>query len=208
MLDSVIVTFLLVGHTHSIIDQRFSVIHRDLESKDAYTLQHLVDAVKQLKLREAKTGVTNNQQHFVQQALDFGWLRKSAYQFKGFMTTRIDGVKHTAHSIRLSKNGEGAVVMDYKDQDVPGPWFGHHITGEPFPVFKTTPTPPASTSVLPRRRIALGPVQEKVTALESFMAAEADIGGQVTNLNEDAEDGEESSEELIAQHTQDFRPSK
>ncbi len=40
------------------------------------------------------------------------------------------------------------------------------------------------------------------------MAAEAEIGGQVTNLNEDAEDGEESSEELIAQHTQDFRPSK
>jgi hypothetical protein len=36
--DEVRIVFLLVGHTHTIIDQRFSVISRALSSKDAYTL--------------------------------------------------------------------------------------------------------------------------------------------------------------------------
>jgi hypothetical protein len=45
-------TFLLVGHSHSIIDQRFSVVHREVSNKDAFTLQHLLQAVQQLKMKD------------------------------------------------------------------------------------------------------------------------------------------------------------
>jgi hypothetical protein len=46
----VLMVFLLVGHTHSIIDQRFSVMTRELLVKDAPTLEALIYLVKKLKL--------------------------------------------------------------------------------------------------------------------------------------------------------------
>lgn len=65
--DEVRIIFLLVGHTHSIIDQRFSVMTRELSVKDAPTLKALIAMVEKLKL--GSKDAQDNSYFDVQQAL-------------------------------------------------------------------------------------------------------------------------------------------
>lgn len=168
--DRIVVVFLLVGHTHSIIDQRFSVIHRALSTNDAFTLTDLVTLTKDLTLKDGKTNVRYNQQKVVKQSLDFGWLANFSYSFKGFQTTRIDGEKHTAHSLQLFRD-QGTVKLAYKDLDVPGPWLGHYVTNNPFEVFKSPPVIPSHIKVMPRRQVTVAPIKEKVEAMLEFIGS-------------------------------------
>ena len=175
--DEVRMLFLLVGHTHSVIDQRFSVITRHLSTEDAYTLPQLTDIVKDIKF-----GGGNHHFEEVKQSLDFGWLLDVhvGWKFKGFNTVKVNGEKHAIHAIRISKDQGGTVVFQYKEHDRPGPWCGHFETDEPLPMFKqsrsthrcptipsTVPVPyPTEIRVLPRTRLTKLPlIQEKVKTL-------------------------------------------
>lgn len=184
--DEVRVLFLLVGHTHSVIDQRFSVISRELSAQDAYTLDQLVKLVAQLSLGLA---AESNRYFVVKQALDWSWLLSDAvgWHMKGFNSTTIDGIKHALHAIRIRKDDSGEVVFEYKEHDRPGPWLGHYDTNEPIPLFKAAPTPPEEARVLPRQRLKKLPmIQEKVKALLKVVAS-TDLGGE----EEEEGDGDE-----------------
>lgn len=164
--DEVLVIFLLVGHTHSIIDQRFSVMTRELSVRDAATLIALIELVKKLKL--GSEAASFNVYTEVEQALDWSWLLSDqlTWHFQGFQTKTIDGEKHAVHAIRLSLDDTGEVVFQYKEHDRPGPWLGHCETNEPLPVFKASPAPPPEVAVLPRKRVSdIDQVKEKVAAL-------------------------------------------
>lgn len=169
--DEVIVVFLLVGHTHSIIDQRFSVISRHLSARDATTLAELIRLVAELKLGQENPA--DNEHVEVKQALDWGWLLSNdlTWYIQGFGTKTVDGVKHAVHAIRLSMlhpplKTAGTVVFQYKEHDRPGPWLGHYQTNEPLPVFKKDPDLPSRTKVLPRQRNTdLPQVRLKVNSL-------------------------------------------
>lgn len=172
--DEVRILFLLVGHTHTIIDQRFSVITRELSARDAYTLPQLLQHVGKLAF-----GLSSdlNYQQQVKQSLDWEWLNADdlSWFFQGFATKVIEGQKHAIHSIRICKDANGQVAFQYKEHDRPGPWSGHHVTGQPLPVFKKAPIPPGSTKVLPRRRIDnFDKVLEKVKALKLLGFADAE----------------------------------
>jgi hypothetical protein len=102
--------------------------------------------------------------------VDFSWLDSFSFTFKGFQTTRINGVKHTAHAMRLSMGADG-VVLQYKDLDVPGAWSGHFLTNQPLQVFKRQHPPLHCliTSVLPRFQIFLEPIKGKVNAMHALI---------------------------------------
>jgi hypothetical protein len=139
--DEVRILFLLVGHTHSVIDQRFSVISRELSAQDAYTLLQLMQLVAPLKLG----GSAEDHDYFeVKQALDFFWLlhKDQTWYLKGFATLCVDDKKHCIHAMKMSKGTEGDVVLEYKEHDRPGPWSGHHETNAPIPVSSNPPPPP------------------------------------------------------------------
>ena len=173
--DEVRVFFLLVGHTHSVIDQRFSVISRAVHGRDAPTLPALMELVRGLDM--GKYPVPN--EYFeVRQSQDWSWLLASnvSYRFQGFNTKKINGVKHAIHAIRLSLTPHGEVVFQYKEHDRPGPWLGHYLSDDALPVFKPPPAThppgdawpemPSEAKVLPRSRITdLGEVKAKVDAL-------------------------------------------
>jgi hypothetical protein len=84
--DEVWVVFLPVGHTHGIIDQRFSVIHRRLVAFDGFTVDQLLEEVRKLNL-----GADNADDNFWQEVMvsqDWEWLHDFSYRFQGFNTTR------------------------------------------------------------------------------------------------------------------------
>ena len=86
--DYVQVNTLLVGHTHCIIDQRFSVIHRKFRTVDGYILDHLADTTRTITFQGKKRGNQDNaerwnKQQIVRQGLDFSWLQEFSYYFKG-----------------------------------------------------------------------------------------------------------------------------
>lgn len=112
VVDEVQMVFLPVGHTHAKIDQRFSVISRALHAKDCLTLPQMMATVQGLDLAG-----NHNAVHFfeVKQALDYEWLNKQevSYKFEGIGTfTDEDGVRHSAHCFRISKQvGADQVYM-------------------------------------------------------------------------------------------------
>lgn len=160
--------FLPVGHTHTIIDQRFSLISIRIAAKDAFTLQQLIDEVKQLNFDQKWV------QHVeVLKLLDYSFLLEYSHQFLGLGTVRQDGEKHTAHAIKLAHVDGQGVCLTYKDHDLSGPWVGHWSSNKPLPVFAKD-LPPLSElqsvhpiTALDRRRVPdLAKLQEKVNMLK------------------------------------------
>jgi len=199
--DEVRILFLLVGHTHSIIDQRFSVISRALREQDAYTLDQLGALVEVLELGFKKE---DNRYYYIKQAMDWSWLLDDtvSYKFKGFQTLNLDGVKHAIHSIRLRKDRSGQVVFSYKEHDRPGPWQGHFETRAPLPVFKEVPNPPAALKVLPRQRLRKLPlIREKVSA--TFKAVNPEPAGTSQGSSQGSSQGDFRDFRLLLQQKVD-----
>jgi hypothetical protein len=168
--DEVWVVFLPVGHTHGIIDQRFSVIHRRLVAFDGFTVEQLLEEARKLCLG-AETAAHNTWEE-VKVAQDWGWLDAVSYRFQGFNTIRDqDGKKHAAHVLRLHRqqlpqqqqqpqeaeqwetpddNWWSSVVFSYKEHDSNLPWQGHPISRVPLQVFHTRPFLPTRPCPLPR----------------------------------------------------------
>lgn len=173
------VYFLPVGHTHVIIDQRFSVLHFTIVSKDAFSLPQLVDELKGLTFKQAWAVHKE-----VKVIRDYDWLLDHSYTFFGLGTIRGGGEKYTAHAFKISKDSEGKVALLYKDHDLPADlpdipeipgrhWWGHHQSTRPLRIFKDDkPLPPLeevpSPTAMPRRRLKkLHLIKEKVTFLKA-----------------------------------------
>lgn len=129
------VNFLPVGHTHSDIDQKYSVISFKLSQADAYTIQQLKDLVADLFTKKLK--VDQYEIPCILRLQSVLEPKKHCFHIKGLGTVR-DGVtkmKRRAHSFRILLHESKACLM-YKEHDVPQElWLGHHLNDEPIPLF-------------------------------------------------------------------------
>lgn len=115
--------FLPVGHTHSQIDQLFSVVYRHTKAKNIYSLPEMVASVNELF---ASLGFCYNEE--VQDIIDLKTMTDSfSHVLKGLGTARDPdtGRKISIHSIRLEKGPDGMVRLWYKEDDAAGQWLGH-----------------------------------------------------------------------------------
>jgi len=143
---SVEVSFLLVGHTHSVIDQRFSHIFRTVKSQNIYTVDDMVESINHLFTEQGWV-------HYVEVPFtaDFTtYFENSITDLKGHGTCRdkITGEKKCLHSVRVFKQGNRIVVM-YKQFEQGGPWVGHWATDEPLPLFLDNVNFPATIVAAP-----------------------------------------------------------
>jgi hypothetical protein len=111
--------FLPPGHTHSNLDQKYSVISQRLRGKDIFLLQDVIDEVSDLfdglgpLTRQVEVPVT----------ADFpSYFKGRMYNLTGHGTTKINGVNRRLHSFRIKKGIDGRPGITYKEHDEAGPW--------------------------------------------------------------------------------------
>ncbi len=135
--QEIYVNFLPVGHTHSDIDQKYSVYSHRLSQEDAYTIPQLIEAVKDLFTK--KLNVTHEEVPNVCQLQSVLQPKVHCYHFKGLGTVRdrVTNQKRRAHSFRVFLHDSKACIL-YKEHDVlDEEWQGHHLrSDEPLPIFK------------------------------------------------------------------------
>lgn len=133
--QEVFVNFLPVGHTHSDIDQKYSVYSHRLGSVDAYTIPQLITAVKDLFTKKLK--VSHEEVPEVCQLQSVLQPKKDCFHLKGLGTIRdaVTKMKRRAHSFRVYLS-EGKACLQYKEHDVADQqWLGHHLTDDGIPIF-------------------------------------------------------------------------
>lgn len=163
--------FLLVGHTHIIIDQRFSVLHRHISTKDAFTLKQLID-----ELASIKFGQKWAKHKEVKAIRNYDWLLEYSHKFEGLGTVNVDGQKFTAKAIRLARDHSqdgSPVCLTYKANDTPAEDFiGHWSSHKPLPVFDSGKGSLPSydnlpdIKMMPRRWFDILPIEEKLAVIK------------------------------------------
>ena len=126
--------FLPVGHTHAEIDQRWSVLSRNLKSTDCLTLPFLMERTQECFVK-IDSWV---EQVEVTDVIDFDAMYQGkGYDFVGLGTARESNQqKRRLHALRFRKYN-GHAVVEYKEFDSPGEkWRGDWQTQEPLRIFK------------------------------------------------------------------------
>jgi len=98
--EQVYVHFLPPGHTHSNLDQKYSVISQALKNKDVFTLDHLITEVG---------GVFQSMGDYTKQEVvtsigDFSAvLKDNVYQLYGHGTSTVNGVNRRLHAFKITR---------------------------------------------------------------------------------------------------------
>lgn len=162
------VHFLPVGHTHSQIDQLFSVVYRHIKSQDLFTLPQLMAAISELF---SKQGFCVNEE--VTDILDVSQMfADTTLTFKGLGTVKdpLTKRKVSLHSLRFEKDSpDGPTRLWYKEDDAGGMWLGHWMERDAgLLVFNDTWQSGVLPELIPGERIPierLYKVEKRVQAL-------------------------------------------
>ena len=104
--EEVYVHFLPPGHTHSNLDQKYSVISQGLKNMEVYTLDHLMGIVGTL----FKTMGPYTRQDVVTSIGDFSAvLLDNVYKLFGHGTSTVKGVNPRLHAFKITKGPNGRV---------------------------------------------------------------------------------------------------
>lgn len=108
------INFLPPGHTHSNIDQKYSVISQKLKKKDLLLVEHVMEEVSELF---SKCGpLTGN--FIVPVTADFDeYFKDRTFKLSGHGTAYVEGQNRRLHSFKIVKTEEGTVGMLYKEYD-------------------------------------------------------------------------------------------
>ena len=108
--DIIKVSFLLVGHTHIDIDQKFVPITRELRKSIVISIHDLVDAAHAAYKTDKPTAIV-----VVQEVPDFAeWLKAVALPFGGAFNRRTAD-ENRPHQFIFSSTGEGDCNLHYKN---------------------------------------------------------------------------------------------
>jgi hypothetical protein len=109
----IIVSFLPPGHTHSNLDQKYSVISQHLRTVDMFLLPHVIDEVKPLF---GDLGPMTS--HFeVPLTLDFAkYYSDKTYKLVGHGTVKINGTNRRLHAFRVTPGPDNRAGVKFKDQ--------------------------------------------------------------------------------------------
>eukprot|EP00798_Chlamydomonas_sp_ICE-L_P018631 gene18631-biopygen27549 len=141
--EQVYVHFLPPGHTHSNLDQKYSVISQALKNKDVFTLDHLITEVG---------GVFQSMGDYTKQEVvtsigDFSAvLKDNVYQMYGHGTSLVNGVNRRLHAFKITRQANRQAGVYFKEYDESGHWRGQwDKDSEPilvlsrFPLNKSVP---------------------------------------------------------------------
>lgn len=104
--EEVYVHFLPPGHTHSNLDQKYSVISQGLKNMEVYTLDHLMGIVGNLFKRMGPY----TRQDVVTSIGDFSAvLLDNVYKLFGHGTSTVKGVNRRLHAFKITKGPNGRV---------------------------------------------------------------------------------------------------
>jgi hypothetical protein len=144
--------FLPPGHTHSNLDQKYSVISQRLRGKDIFLLQDVVEEVSDLF--EGMGDLTRQVE--VPATADFpSFFKGRTHKLVGHGTTKINGVNRRLHSFRFKRGQDGMPGVTYKEHDEVGPWsYRWDKPAEQIQVLKESPVD-AELKAGPRRRVRL-----------------------------------------------------
>jgi hypothetical protein len=147
-------SFMEVGHTHSDIDQEFSVIANKVRNTDIYSPQDLVDLVQGCFLDGGRKWC---HAEVVTNIVDFEAVIKPAVLDEliglGTFTDKETNIKRSVHAFRLERGMsvtspkdaevviERVVGLTYKERDIGIPWFGHFMNkvgqqDSPIPILR------------------------------------------------------------------------
>lgn len=117
--------FLPVGHTHSIIDQRFSQVHRRLQNRAVLDLPGMFDAVGSL-FSEDGFVVHEVVDDIIDWQFFFSGLR---YELMGLGTMRSTVSKGcSVHALMITRDEDGDVAFKFKEWDSSGvAWAGRQV---------------------------------------------------------------------------------
>lgn len=106
--SGVTLVFLPVGHTHTTIDQYFSVVSNTIRGKDALELPSLIDATRHLFTSKGFV------EHVVLEDIaDFvAYFKHTLQRIGGHGTSRIDNKKRRLHLFQFFLDAEGSIVFD------------------------------------------------------------------------------------------------
>eukprot|EP00798_Chlamydomonas_sp_ICE-L_P030586 gene30586-biopygen16433 len=119
--EQVCVHFLPPGHTHSNLDQKYSVISQALKNKDVFTLDHLITEVG---------GVFQYMGDYTKQEVvtsigDFSAvLKDNVYQLYGHGTSTVNGVNRRLHAFKITRQANRQAGVYFKEYDESGHWRG------------------------------------------------------------------------------------
>lgn len=119
--SAVFLHFLPPGHTHSNLDQKYSVISQRLKNKDIFTLTQLQQELDSLFPRSgAHTG-----QFEVSAVGDYtAYFAGITNKLHGQGTSSIRGRNRRIHAFKIAKDTTGRVGVFFKEHDDFGPWRG------------------------------------------------------------------------------------
>ena len=111
--------FLPPGHTHSNLDQKYSVISQKLRATDLFLLSHVMEEVEELF---AECGPMTSQV-LVPATADFvSYYKGRTHHLTGHGTVKVNGENRRLHSFRVMKGPDGKVGITFKEHDEVGPW--------------------------------------------------------------------------------------
>jgi hypothetical protein len=104
-------SFLPVGHTHAIIDQRFSQVHRKIQNKVILDMEEMMDTVSGLFKED---GFVIHE--VVEDVVDFKqFFSDNRFELQGLGTIRTSEDKgRSVHAIRIKNDNEGHPSMTFK----------------------------------------------------------------------------------------------
>jgi hypothetical protein len=158
--------FLTVGHTHCILDQRWSQIHKKITNRVVLDMEEMIETVSSLFKDD---GFVIHE--LIEDIADFKeFFKGSKYDFQGLGTLRTTENKgRSIHALKFSLL-DGQPVFWFKEFDSCGvPWSGDWKNAEkPISVFKATNFP-ADVQPAPRLPVKnMEKVKEKVAAVGAF----------------------------------------
>lgn len=117
----IIVSFLPPGHTHSNLDQKYSVISQHLKTVDMFLLSHVIDEVKPLFVDLGPMTA-----HYeVPSTLDFStYYSDKTYKLFGHGTVKINGVNRRLHAFRVAAGSDNCAGLTFKEHDEACEWRG------------------------------------------------------------------------------------
>jgi len=156
--------FLLVGHTHSIIDALFATVYRAVKYKNVYTIDNMIEELD--GVLEGQGGNVHDELHEIANFNDyFSPSNMNDVHGLGTVRDKLTNSKRCLHSVRVWWHG-GRVCLAYKIYDQSGKWHGHWATDEPLPLFKTEAVFDSDISACPRLRTKnLDKIQARVNAI-------------------------------------------
>jgi hypothetical protein len=116
--------FLLPGHTHSNLDQKYAVVSQHIKATELFLIDHVMEEVSELF---EDMGPLTSQVKVTTSADFFDFYKDFRNDLKGHGTCKVNGVNRRLHSFKICKHstntstpGDPVVGVFYKEHDEAG----------------------------------------------------------------------------------------